>query len=376
MKTVLIFARGVPSEVYPLNGIFEFDQAKALSKAGNVKVIYISLDLRSFRKFRKIGYHRFFLEDICIYNLSLPIGPIYYKLFNKIGKIATRFLFKEIVKNHGRPDLVHAHFTVYSGIASVLKREYNIPFVITEHSSLITKKVLSKSTRYWVDNSYVFADRIIAVSQSLADSIYEKFGLSTSVIHNTVDLDVFTVTNRKQNDVFQFVSVGSLVYGKGFDLLLNSFALLDLPNVSLKIIGDGPLRAKLEQMVIDLNLGRRVFFLGKLSRQHINQCFKQSRAFVLASRGETFGVSYIEAMAAGLPVIGTDCGGPSEFITEENGILVEKDSISEVTEAMRSMYHNISHYDSNVISDYVRERFSSKVIAGELSELYNEVLGN
>ena len=70
--------------------------------------------------------------------------------------------------------------------------------------------------------------------------------------------------------------------------------------------------------------------------------------FVLASRKETFGIVYVEAMAKGLPVIATKCGGPEEFVNKENGILVPVDNVEELSKAMLLMYKEGQHCYSEI----------------------------
>ena len=89
---------------------------------------------------------------------------------------------------------------------------------------------------------------------------------------------------------------------------------------------------------------------------------------------ETFGVVYAEALAAGLPVIGTKCGGPEDFVDDSNGILVEVGNKTELVEAMKYMYENRSSYDSNVIRQGVSKRFSEETIAGQLMLVYQDVI--
>ena len=95
---------------------------------------------------------------------------------------------------------------------------------------------------------------------------------------------------------------------------------------------------------------------------------------MLASRSETFGVAYIEAMAAGLPVIATRCGGPEDFVTEENGILIPVDDESTLTSAMERMMLRREDYDSAAISADIRRKFAPETIAARLTELYEGVL--
>lgn len=371
---VLIVSRGVPSDNDPLNGVFEFDQAKAIASETEFKVVYISLDFRSIRRKRKLGYYKYTRDGINIYCLSLPIGPIYYKLFYIIGKWATMFLFKRIRKEFGLPEVVHAHFTVYSGIASIIKRKYKIPFIVTEHSSLVTKPILSKSTKFWVRKSYPFADIIIAVSRSLSKNILDKFNFKSIVINNVLDTKSFSFLPKVNNKEFQFVAVGNLVYGKGYDVLIKAFSRLNSNNVILKIIGAGPLKDELEKLISDLKLTDKVFLLGRLNRNQINDNFQESDVFVLASRGETFGVSYIEAMAAGLPVIATKCGGPDEFVNSENGCLVLIDDENSLFNAMNFIIENIGTFDRESISRSIKEIYSPSYISSQLSRVYKDLI--
>lgn len=86
-------------------------------------------------------------------------------------------------------------------------------------------------------------------------------------------------------------------------------------------IGDGHLRSVLMEYVWKHDLHDIVMFHGILSPMEIVKVYEECDCFVLPSAGETFGVVYVEAMAAGLPVIATRCGGPEDFVNEDNGIL-------------------------------------------------------
>jgi glycosyltransferase involved in cell wall biosynthesis len=116
--------------------------------------------------------------------------------------------------------------------------------------------------------------------------------------------------------------------------------------------------------------------LGQLERSEINKVFKKSHAFVLPSHSETFGVCYIEALYAGLPVIATRCGGPESFIDKSNGILIPVNNSVELSNAMNSIRYNYSQYDPKQISSDCNKRFSPSVIANELINLYLSLQSN
>ena len=102
----------------------------------------------------------------------------------------------------------------------------------------------------------------------------------------------------------------------------------------------------------------------------------ESDVFVLASRGETFGVVYIEAMSAGLPVIATTCGGPEDFVDESNGILVPVNDVEALTDALIKIYKTANNYDRSNISRLTQQKFSPKTIASQLTDVYIDVIKN
>lgn len=110
-----------------------------------------------------------------------------------------------------------------------------------------------------------------------------------------------------------------------------------------------------------------------LTRQEMIPVYRGADAFVLASRMETFGVVYIEAMAAGLPVIATICGGPEDFVTPETGLLIEKENTDALAGAMAEMIRR-TDFDSDAVARYARENFSPSVIAEKLTSVYKELI--
>ncbi|MEG0517597.1 MAG: hypothetical protein RR555_01845, partial [Bacteroidales bacterium] len=94
---VYIVSRGYPTEKDPLNGIFEFDQAKALVSVG-CKVVFISVDIRSFRKKRALGVWCLTKDGVDIYSISAPTLGRSYKISNFIGRLSLLFVFNKAIK--------------------------------------------------------------------------------------------------------------------------------------------------------------------------------------------------------------------------------------------------------------------------------------
>lgn len=372
---VMIVSRGIPDNKNKTFGIFEFDQAKALSSIG-VDVVYTVIDLRAVTKWRKWGFYKSKKDGIDIYTISIPCGGLPLFIKSLVGKCAFRWIFNKISELSGKPDIIHAHFfNIASYVSNYILKKNNIPFIITEHSSLLNKADLKKNINKRVKKIYSLAATIIAVSKTLADNIKNNFGLNCEIINNVVDVSNFSYCSKAVNDKFVFFCTANLCKNKNIDLLIESFKNVhDLySNTSLIVFGDGPMKNELKKMIYELKLEDCITLKGKCSREIIGLEYKKGNCFVLPSKSETFGVSFIEAMAAGLPVISTKCGGPEEYITEENGLIIENNK-DELVKAMIYMINNYNDYDNEKISKYIKEKFSPELIAENILSLYKKAL--
>lgn len=375
---ILIVARGYPTNKYKLNGIFEFDQAKALAENG-LEVLYIALDSRSIRRWRKWGIEKKIIDGIKVYSINIPCGNIPKKIRNMINIWALKKVYKVLSVECGIPDLIHAHFISTGYIVSKVFFNLDIPLVLTEHSSEMNKEKISDYYHNIGVITYSRMDQIVAVSEYLGKNIKNIFKVDVITIPNIIDLSNFRYeidAKSKKNKYFSFISVGRLHPDKGMDVLINSFykAFKLRKDVLLYIYGDGPERNKLEQKIDELKLKNQVFLMGLADRKTIARQMDSCDCFVLASKLETFGVSYIEAMAKGLPVVSTKCGGPEEFINDNNGILVDVSNEEELMKALRWMTINIYKYNKKEISNSIIERFSGERIANSLVNLYEKIL--
>lgn len=133
-------------------------------------------------------------------------------------------------------------------------------------------------------------------------------------------------------------------------------------------------RIHLQDIINECNITDKVRLLGQKTRPELFELMRKSDTFVLASKSETFGVVYIEAMACGLPVIATRCGGPEDFVNDTNGILIPTDDIEDLSKALIKMRLNIDNFDNERISEECYNKFSSENIAKQIVEQYYKVL--
>lgn len=369
--TILILSTGIPSERYPLEGIFAFDQAKALHNAG-VDVVFLSVDLRSIRRIRHWGYTHGTKEGIQWYNISVPVGPLYW-IHKRISRSVVCSLYRKVFKDK-KPDIIHAHFA--SNFAYYLGQKYNIPYVITEHSSSVNRDDLPVAVIDELKLYYGNAERVISVSSALGKRIQNYTGIVCRVIPNIIDTHLFACVKRVPHCGFNLVTTSNLIPLKRTINILQT-----IPNVltagckvHLDIIGEGPMKGELLRFVAEKGIENNITIHGLLKRDEISKIYANADCFVLPSTTETFGVAYVEAMAAGLPVIATRCGGPEDFVNASNGVLIDVDNLQQLEDAILYMYDHHQEYGERAIRSSALKLFSPEVIATKLVNLYSEIL--
>ena len=346
---ILMIARGYPTEEDPQWGCFEQDQAEALCNNGH-QVVVLSVDSRFLWKFRKVGITHYSKNGVNYYNSFWFPGVLTRTISRKfnvfIKKCQVDKLYKKVEFLYGRPDVVYGQFFFNTDIGVYLQKKYNLPLVGIEHAGRFNSDRLDSITKWMATNAYANADEIITVSQTLRKRILYHFKRDSYVIHNLVNNIFFdSVRKVEKTNSFSFVSTGSLVYGKGFDLLIDN-----------------------------LKLSHNIHLVGKKTKGEIVQILSDSSVFILPSRSENFSVSILEGLAVGLPVIATLCGGVKECINEKNGLLVPVENVPALADAMKKMYDTLGEYDSQEIAQDCYNRFSPSVISDKLVDVFQKAV--
>ena len=156
-------------------------------------------------------------------------------------------------------------------------------------------------------------------------------------------------------------------------MLIKAFAKVNKNHseTRLVILGGGAEMNNLKQLVKVLNLSEKVTLFGYASRNKVKEFMQLSDCFVLPSIVETFGVVLIEAMACGVPVLASKCGGPESIVTKETGFLFENNEEA-LLSAMKHLYK--SNYSSEKIRKYTIERYSEFAVAKQISNIYNSII--
>lgn len=311
-----------------------------------------------------------------VFNPTLTWNRLFFGSINRLVDVNRRN-FELATKYYGKIDLIHAHVSYPAGyIASILKKEFGIPYVLTEHMGPFPFPSLLKSGMPIPEIKAAFshATTSMAVSPSLADCV-EGFGLGRPiVVPNMIDERRFQLASPS-SDRFIFFTLCTLTNKKGIDHLLYALACWNPPSdqVELRIGGDGPMRANYMSLADRLGVADRVRWLGLVSRDLAPQLFQECHAYVMPSLHETFGIVYAEAIACGKPVIATRCGGAEFIVNQNNGKLVEIGNIEELAKMMNWMYLNWSCFDPITIRRDFETRFSRTSVVNRLCDLYDQV---
>ena len=365
-----------------VHGSFFKEQFKALQNSGEkISVAYNEIwPITLIGKVKEKRGLTFSIEDgLRTYRYKdynyLPKNSLMFKSFNRrMDK-----LYNEIVKQEGKVDLIHAHSSFWGGIsAAYISAKYNIPLVITEHSSLKYAKYVKKSYERYIFDSYKAADCLITVGTGLKEEINSYVDREIKVIPNMVDLNLFNMDmeycDTENNNTFKFFSCAFLEEGKGMEYLIRAFArVFRDEDVSLRIGGDGSTREFLENLSKELQIDKKITFLGALSREEVSKEMKKCDAFALPSEHETFGVVYIEALACGKPHIGAYNGGAEDIINEKNGIIALKNNVQDLGNSLKWIRNNYSDYDNLKIREEVVKKYSENVLIEKLKGVYKEV---
>lgn len=367
---VFIVASWYPTPKNPLIVPFITEQAAALSDYG-CDVTVLSAELVSLRSGEKAGLNKRIENGVEIYQFILPIYRLGSMEFSaSLTTFLVKKLFDKAVRDKGVPDIVHIHSFRFAGYGAVQKaREYKVPCVLTEHYSAIESNTLTQTEKKYL--ALTKPDKTVAVSVPLAEKL-QTYGIDSAVIPNFVDTDLFEY-EPIPHEKFTFVTCCWLSKRKAIDVLIKAFA--EVADCCLNIIGGGPELENLKNLTEELGLSQRVCFIPETSHEMLGERLNECDCFVLPSRAETFGVVYIEAMACGLPVIATRCGGPEHIVDDSNGILVDIDDIDGIVKAMQMIKDGAISYDRRQIRQNCVEKYGKTNIVEKLISVYNNMIG-
>lgn len=276
-------------------------------------------------------------------------------------------------------DVVYAQFVIPSGLpAAWLSLLYKIPFVLTfvggdiyDPSKGISphRHMLLRAVIRWVASK---ADARTAISTDTKTRTIELHGVTEAITVVPIGLKSQNIPSVIRTD-FDFadsdiicVSIGRLVPRKGYDILLTAWK--DIPRAKLVIIGDGPLKAHLTSLIENYGISERVQLMGQVDEEVKFKLLSISDIYVSAAQHEGFGIVFLEAMRAGLPIVATNDGGQTDFLSDgEHALLTAPHDDKAIVRAVNTLIDNsdlriqIGEHNIHAVQEYYLENTTALI---------------
>jgi len=359
----------------PSRGTFFQEQYFALSEQVNLTVFVINTpyiwDAKSLKDFWHIEKSK--EETFDLYKIDAAYIPKCFKCTVKyISLLLSYSRLSNIIKES---DLIHAHVLFPSGaIAFEIANKHHKPFVLTEHVSYLHVLLKNNYLKKVLRNS----EYMTAVSTYLKKQIVDAGRSQCEVIPNYIDTQKFQIHSNDSPQI-NLLHISSMADIKNVDILLLGIKkILDEKKMDLRImlVGGGANADKYQRMAAELNLTNNVTFTGDVPNNELSDYLACGDALIITSSTETFSVVGIEALASGIPVISTKCGGPEDYITDQTGLFIEEITPDAVAKAIQKFLEIKAQYKPNIIKTFCFQHFDASSVTQKIINMYQNLLLN
>ncbi|EKN69583.1 glycosyl transferase group 1 protein [Neobacillus bataviensis LMG 21833] len=358
------------------SGVVATELGKMLAEKGHeIHFISSSLPFRLNRMYHNIYYHQVDVNQYSVFQYA----PYDIALASKMAEVA----------NREKLDILHVHYAIPHAVCAILAKQMSnrdIKIVTTLHGTDITvlgyDPSLTNAIKFGIEKS----DTVTAVSNSLVNQTYELINPDKQIetVYNFIDERIYQKTDaadlkaqlqiKEEEKVIIHVSNFRAV--KRVQDVVKTFAKVSaaMP-AKLLLVGDGPEMTLVCKLVRKLSIEDQVIFLGK--QENLEELYSISDLMLLLSEKESFGLVALEAMACGVPCIGTNVGGIPEVIQHgENGYICELTDIGDIAEKSISLLtDNVLHQQFSQASvNTVRTKFKAEQIVEQYEQLYYKLL--
>lgn len=382
---VLWLASWYPDEYEPTNGDFVQRHAKAVAQLMPVDVIHVAQAGKDLNHLNKAVFN----------NEGNLHEAIHYFKYNKTGinwvdkirynKAYIQYykkIIQQYIKEKGKPDLIHVHVPMKAGIIAVwIKKLDNIPYIVSEHSSLYLNIAQSNFStrsfyfRHHTKKIFQHAAMVTNVSNAIATVLKEIFSLNdVRIIPNVVNVKYFNFKSKEKNKVFKWLHVSAMQPLKNVDKIIQAFKNISSITNNWELIICGPINKQHQKLVSDLHLQTQIKFIDEVIYKDVAKQMQQADAFIMFSKHENFPCVIIEALCCGLPVVASNVGGIAEAVNKANGILVETNNTVQLQNAIISVMDNPDKYNQEKIASDAISKYNYQTIATQFISVYDEVI--
>ncbi|MDF9803732.1 glycosyltransferase involved in cell wall biosynthesis [Streptomyces sp. HB372] len=311
--------------------------------------------------------------------LRVPVPLIHRKNYAPWLATQQRALKSALPTGRIEAPIVHAHAGIYGGVLAMRLARPDARIVVTEHATFLNKVFSQPAARSLYRDVLQRADAFLCVSTYLRDQIATEFpelAHKLRIVPNVIDFDAFPSSFERSSDLLSWLYVGRLVKHKGVSELLEAFAAVaeKEPAATLTMVGSGSLEGALRARGQELGLEGRFRIEPPVSPDQVNGLMHQHDLLVHASKIETFGMTIVEAVAAGLPVLVTRSHGPEETlagIDRQAGALMDVDDDPQViVDAYWELRSRVGELDLPAARESLLRRYGSAAVSEQLMNVY------
>ena len=369
-----------PTPARPIDAIFVKEHARAAARHAEVTVIHLD----------RVDGAPLIPTPVRASDDEFPTWRVAYRRRPESLSYAANLLaafraYARVRRSGFEPDVIHANFFLAGIPAVVLGRVFHKPVVLTEHWTVFLPedpstlgRLMTRAARFAFEGAAI----VLPVSESLRDAIVATTGARTSfrVVPNAVDERVFYPASREMvpgGDTVKGVGVGDLFDQKGWDILLEALAELRRAgrrDLTVKIVGAGPLEAEVRRRAAELELNGAVELLGYRPKDEVAMIMRGADLLVVPSRFENSPCVIGEALASGVPVVATAVGGIPELVTEADGVLARPGDAESLADALGRAVDGLRLFDRRAISNAAHARFGLDAIGRTLASVYDDTM--
>jgi len=319
------------------------------------------------------------------YYLSPPFvyGFVYSQGLNTLNKanfkiMVNAFLeyFEQNILPDWKPDLIHAQNTNMSGIvAHYIFKKYLIPYIITDHH------LLNPNKASYIQNEIKEALKFSKNNCFVSEWQYRTYLLLDSelrgtIIGNLLNEKLFVIKPKKKSPKFRIIHVSNGIYHKDILTLAQSLyrfceKIQDFENINIVIIGFNKQNENKFKSLINNTILNKITFIERVHHEELPAFYNESDVFLFSSIFESFGLTPLEAMLCGVPVISTNNGGVNEYLMDGiNGIKCQIKDPEAISQALYDIYIGTKKFDSKKIRGSVISKFNSLDFKNKLRDIY------
>ncbi|WP_203186217.1 glycosyltransferase family 4 protein [Streptomyces pratensis] len=311
--------------------------------------------------------------------LRVPVPLVHRKNYSPWVTAQETALRKALPGGRIKAPVIHAHAGIYGGVLAMRLAQPDARIVVTEHATFLNKVFSQPAARALYHDVLVRADAFLCVSTYLRDQIAAEFpdvADKLRVVPNVIDFDSFSTGCDYSPELRKWLYVGRLVKHKGVGELLEAFALVagKDPQVTLTMVGSGAMEEELLMRATDLGLAGRFTVLPPVTPDEVNGLMHRHDLLVHASKIETFGMTIVEAVAAGLPVLVTRSFGPEETLsgieTLAGSMMEVSDDPQVITDAYWELRARAAELDLPAARRVLEQRYGAPAVAQQLMDVY------